>query len=323
MQIASLVFLAVMLVACDKAEEPIEPVAPTPDERAVYADTSDRLVANHVHGGFGVVSRKPDGSPEHRGEGLIWGGTAMWAMSCERGQGISDAMRAMILANDGALIRIDPLDDYNDGRQATLDGALGALLGIARRVADCGEADLWSEPMARLRAFQAAHGGRLHPGVYNDPMHTMFGPFKDLRDLVARAAGVDVSEPDLGDLEVTIGDWAALVLAAHRTGMGSDACYRVNLGMTSFFAMETVGRSVSGKGRDHLCSVTGDMEIPTVDHWCGRQSIVEYVANYQPDVWEYRHQRCSWESEDGDGNKSPELDRLVALVMAHGWHSLQ
>lgn len=320
--IRTALLLLVFLCACERAKEPIDVSTPTDDDRAEYDQGVGRLLTGHVYGGFGVVSRRPDGSAEHQGEALIWGGTALWTLPCDKGQAISAAMRAMVLAGGGALERVSPIGEYADGRQITMDGALGLFLGVARRVTDCGEADLWREPLRLILAFQDGNGGRMHPGS----AARIHGEFTAVRDLIASAVGLAdrPSDQRFRELEQTIGGWATAVQVAHDTGVGSDACFRVNLGLTSYLANDLGGVTVSQLGRDQFCAATKTMDIPTADHWCGRKSLVEYLANYVPDVWEFRHQRCgAWESPDGDGNKSPELDRLVALVMAHGWRSLQ
>lgn len=316
-----LIFLAI--VSCQKAKKPIEPSNPSEAALADYDQTVGALVTGFTQGGFGVVSRNASGDAEHLGEALIWGGTALWAIDCKRGAPISQAMAKMIMDHDGAMIRVEPLGEYEGGREITLDGAIGAFLGISRRVADCGEADLWHEPMAKMLAFQEANDGRLHP---NTPPRGLPGEFRYLRDLVAWSAGAADEPGDhrKEDLEKIVGGWALAVRMAHDSGKGSDACFRVNLGLDAILAIETHGKAISAIGRDEFCANTDRMDIPTVDHWCGRKSINGYLANYQPDLWEYRHQRCgAWESPDGAGNASPRLDKLMGFVMAHSWKALQ
>lgn len=312
-----------VLIGCARAEDPIEPIAPSDDVVAEYDQTVDHLLTSFVYGGFGVVSRTPAGEAEHLGEALIWGGTALWVLPCDKGQALSEALAKMILDQGGALIRVDPIGEYANGRQITLDGALGAFLGIARRVVGCGEAAAWREPIKALLAFQEANGDRLHP----EASAKLVGEFKYLRDLIAYETGVIADGPGdyrLRELEKIVGGWAGAVQLAHGSGQGSDACYRVNLGLTALLTAETFERKVSDIGRDQFCANTNVMDIPTVDHWCGRKSITEYLASYEVDLFEYRHQRCgAWESPDGKGNTSPRLDKLVAMVMAHGWLALQ
>ncbi len=314
--------IALSSLCCKKAKDPIPLSSPTAEDRAGYQAAVNHVISRHVFGNFGVVSLKTDGSPEHAGEALIWGGTALWALPCAAGQGISDGLRAMILDQGGAMIRVDPLGEYDDGRQITLDGALGAFLGIARRVADCGEMVDWREPLRAILAFQEANGDRMHPGSEN----RLIGEFTAVRDMIAYNVGLADRPTDqrFRELEQTVGGWATAVEIAHETKIGSDACYRVNLGLTAYLSDEAGGQPVSQLGRDQFCAATRSMDIPTIDNFCGRKPIVEYLASYEPNAWEFRHQRCGkWEQPDGDGNESPGVDKLVAYILAYGWHSLQ
>ncbi len=315
-------FFALALVSCARAEKKIDDVEPTQDDVATYEQVSINLSEHFIYGGFGVVSLKPDGSPEHLGEALIWGGTYLWAASCDRGRPVSEAMARMVSDHGGQIIRVDPLGEYAGGRAVTLDGWIGAAMGIARRIQDCGEANLWRQPFADLIAFQKGNSGLLNA----DSSSRLEGGFVFIRDAIAAKLGLR-DEPDHDrqiDFEKTVAAWPGLVKLAHATGVGSDACFRVNLALSSLLTQETLNKWTSDQARDEFCAGSDGMDIPTADHFCGRRPIAEYLASYQPDRWEYRHQRCgAWEQPDGDGNVSPQLDRLVALVMAHGWQTLQ
>ncbi len=313
--------LALFLVACEKSEDKFPDEHPTATEKEDYQALSQSILEGFTYGGFGVVSRKPDGSPEHQGEALIWGGTYLWSAPCELSRPVSEALAAMILRLEGQLIRVDPLGEYQGGREVTLDGAIGAMLGVARRVVDCGEKELFDLPWQKLISFQTSNREILNRQV----SATMVGEFRYVRDLIGHAIGFrgEPTESRLRDLEKTLGGWALAVQTAHATGVGSDACFRVNLSLSSILTVETLGKQISQAGRDQFCQNTKGMDIPTVSHWCGRESITGYIATYQPDEWEYRHQRCQWESPDGKGNRSPQLDKVVAYVLANGWHSLQ
>ncbi len=318
--VAMLVFFG-LLVKCQKSKDPFPLLDALETDRLAFGVTSETLVSEFVEGGFGVVTRKPDGSSEHRGESLLWGGTSLWALSCEAGADISAAMAKMIEDQGGAMVRAEPIGEYENGRQVTLDGAIGALLGIARRVQDCGEVELWRRPMELMIAFQDANGGRLHPDVES----RLDDPFTYSRDMIAAVIGLRGPPPERmkRDLEKVAGGWPFAVQLAHMTGQGSDACYRVNLSLDTLLTIETLGEQVTSEGRNQFCANTTGMDIPTVDHYCGRKDIGDYIGSYDPSAWEMRHQRCgAWESPDGDGNRSHQLDKLVAYVMRHGWHQL-
>jgi len=320
----TIIFLLLSIFfGCSKAEDRIDDEFPNRADIADYENVSSNLVERHLIGGFGVITLKPDGQPEHQGEALIWGGTALWAMSCDSGAGISAALADMINREGGQMIRVDPLGEYAVGREVTFDGAVGAFMGIARRVIDCDEKELWKEPFEKLLEFQNSHGDRLHANVKSK----LVGEFKYVRELIAYNLDLR-DEPDeerLRDLEKIIGGWALAVQLAHNTGQGSDACYRINLGLSTFKTLETLGKSISDLGRNQFCENTKGMSIPTVDHFCGRENISVYLSNYNPASYEYRHQRCGepWETADGNGNTSHQLDKIVAYVFTNGWHSLQ
>lgn len=314
-------FLFLALISCSKAKDKFPEEPPQDFYRMDYRATSQQLVENFTYGGFGVVSRGPSGEPKHSGEALIWGGTALWAMPCDMAQNISIEMARMIDQGNGAIIRVNPLGEYENGREVSFDGFTGLILGISRRVTDCGELELWIDPFTKLLAFQKSNDNRMHPNV----PQRIFGQFTYVRDLIGSHLNINQKPSDnmLLDLEKLIGGWPALIQIAHATGNGSDACFRVNLGLSTIFAVETMGKEISSNGRNQFCENTKGMDIPTVDHWCGRKNIGEYLQNYQPNLWEYRHQRCKWESPDGKNNTSPQLDKLVAYVLAYGWGPLQ
>lgn len=309
------IVLFCLFAACSTPDKP-DPVDPAEADRALYAATSAHLVEGHVQGGGFVVSRRPGGEAVHLGEGLLWGGTALWAMSCDAGRAMSAALAAMVTAQGGALIRVDPLGEYEGGREVTVDGALGLYLGISRRVESCGEADMWREPLALHMAFLAAHENRLHPNVSGDG-GTLWGGLKRVPEILAWRVGLRDSAPGIGGLETLLAGWVA---GRH---VGKQSCYPANLGLTALLTAETAGIAPSSDGRAAFCNASKGMSIPTLEHWCGRESIAGYASSYEVDLYEMRHQRGSWESPDGNGNTSPRLDLLVALVLLHGWEALQ
>lgn len=318
----SIIFI-VSLICCAKAKDEFDPETPNDYQIADYHNLSKRLAEQFTYGGYGVVTLDQDGNPAHQGEALIWGGTSLWSIPCGDGKAISDAMAAMIESNEGQLLRVDPLGEYAGGREITLDGAIGAMLGISRRISDCGESRDWRNAIDKMITFQNSHADRLHSNVESK----LVGEFKYIRELIAYKVGLR-DEPDeerLRDLEKIVGGWAFAVQAAHTTGQGSDACFRINLGLSTFLTAETLGKGISQGGRNQFCSNTKGMDIPTVDHWCGRKSMSEYLENYDENKYEYRHQRCGepWEHQDGNGNISHQLDKIVGYVFTNDWHSMQ
>lgn len=316
-----IVLILAALIGCEKSEDKFPDEIPSDEVKSEYRALSQNIVDNFTIGGFGVISRKPNGEPEHQGEALIWGGTYLWAAPCDISEPVSKSMAAMVDRLDGQLIRVDPLGEYIGGREVTLDGAIGFMLGVSRRITDCNEWQLWEQPIRKMIDFQNANNDRLHRNV----QAKMTRGFTYLRDLIASkiTASPKPSEDRKRDLEKVLAGWPALVQAARTTGVGSSACFRVNLSFSSVLTLETLGKDFSQEARNQFCHNTKEMDIPTISHYCGRKSILEYIASYMPDQWEYRHQRCQWESPDGKENTSPKLDLLMAYVLAYGWHSLQ
>ncbi len=189
--------------------------------------------------------------------------------------------------------------------QASMDGALGLYYGIARRVARCG--DSWSAPL------QAS------PDFWKNPLNSPSGAnlpaeFTYVRDLLGFKMGA-LPEPKpvrKGLLEAQIAAWAAGVSGSQA------ACYRVHLGLLGLQTIEALGGSVSDNGRNAFCSVTKGMGLRTVDLWCGRTDLRDWITNFEYDKWEFSHQRCNaWETPDGNGLITPGLDLIVAIRAAY------
>lgn len=315
--------LVLLSVGCAKVKDKIEPIDPVPDEIVIdYSDTIDYLVKSHLQGAWSVISVKPDGSPQRQGEALIWAGTALGSMTCASGAGIERGLIDMIISNHGQLVRVDPIGEYGDGRQVTFDGAAGLLFGVSYRVFNCPESPrLWFTAWQQLMDYEIKSGGKL-----NDKADSRLDDdFTYLRDLIAWRVGL-MPAPDTNRLDAMskeIGAWAQALKAKHVVAVSTDskepACYPMNLGLLFLLGVENSGQKIPKDGRDMFCNASEGMDIPTIDHWCGRKSMAEnYLPNYQNDLWEMRHQRCgAWETPDGDGNSSSRVDKLLAYRMAY------
>ncbi len=88
----------------------------------------------------------------------------------------------------------------------------------------------------------------------------------------------------------------------------------MNLGFLTLETLEDLGDDISNSGRNDFCAATRGVQIATVDEWCGRGGLKDWISNFQFDRYEYAFQRSgSWESPDGNGDKTPALDLLVAM----------
>ncbi|HYF59230.1 MAG TPA: hypothetical protein VEA81_09755 [Burkholderiaceae bacterium] len=292
---------------CAHAPRTAPPGAPADGAVERYRAGVARLVAGHLDDGQ-VVSRNADGAAAHRGEALIWTWTLIGTLGCEDGAPLLARALERLRSNSGALYRYEPLpDEYVGGNEVSLDGEIGYWYGVARRLARCpADRELLAEAWQLRQAAVDGAGGRLHPNV----AQSAYAELSAVRDQVAYALGLR-GEPAADRLEVLGGQlaaWAGAVAAAKAP------CYRWNLAWLLVRTLEAAGRSLPGGGRNAFCAVTAGGDVPTVDHWCGRPGLAEFLAGYVANSWEYRFQRCgAWEAPDGAGLATPGLDELVAL----------
>jgi hypothetical protein len=307
----SFILSIAVLLGCAKApdaDEP-EPASPTIAER--FADAQDRLASEFIENGW-VVSRGTNGEPEHQGDALIWTGLWLGAADCAAALPSELMLRDMIRRHQGALVRYEPLGEYAGGREATLDGALGLYRGIAERVTRCPETrPEWLDIVALHYSYMEASGGHLNP---NSDARVIPEFTYVLARLLDHVSGGDPLHRD-GDrvdrLGVQSAAWAMGVAATHA------AAFRVHLALLALQTLELSGEDI-GRARDALCAVTPGMDLPTLDHWCGRGDLAAWVDGFEYDSWEFRHQRAgAWESPDGDGDRTPGLDFLVAIRQAY------
>lgn len=287
------------LAAC-APKEPAEPEDPSSDIVGQYDFASDRLLGMLDRGM--VVSRWESGEAEHQGDSLIWSGIAMAALSCEDGLVIEDTLLAMMAELGGGMAR-----HHDRMEKISIDGAIGAYRGIGERIARCpGSAEKWG-PM--LQAHLANETLNPHTDV------TWPLEFRYVPELLL-AVAIGGARPDarrLVDLAAQIETWALAVVASKA------ACYRINLGYQALRTVERAGEAIPPSRRANFCTVTRGTRLPTVESWCGRAPIREWIGEFQYNQWEYRPQRCiAWESPDGKpGLSTPAVDLLEAYRDAY------
>lgn len=308
MPIYGLLAALTLLISCAKPES-----APTlsPGESAIiaYNGTLTRLVDLKLidDNGF-VVSRYDNGDAEHTGDSLIWSGVAMTAMPCAGGGAIANGLRDMVASQSGGLYRHPSLPE-----KISLDGAVGFYYGIADNIKRC-QGD-WAEEALALEAFADEHDGKLNAAADAE----IYPEFTFARDAVLSAAGAR-GKPHgsrLAVLEAQAVAWAQAAKTAKA------ACFRVHVGWLALRTAEILGYSLTPAGKSAFCQVTDGLRLPTVDHWCGREGLLDYLESFQFNQWEYRHQRCpAWETPDGKpGLNTPAIDRLAALRAAYDFKS--
>ena len=293
----------VCIFACSAEPKPA-PEDPTDEVHVTYAETVDRLVSRFLHEGQ-VVSRDDDGSPQHRGDSLLWTGMALGVLPCDRIADVESALGANVEANGGHVVRFMPLpEEYRGGREASLDGELGLLWGVAQYAKRCGTYPAW---FATHYAALAANGwvypgaARLHP------------EFSYVLDVIAHGAGLrGRPDPRRGVLlGAEVAAWAAATKAAQA------AAYRIHLGWLALSAVEAAGEEI-GEARAMYCAATDGAGMPLVNEWCGKSGLADWLSTFQFDAYEYALQRGPWESQDGrPGLSTPALDRLVALTQLY------
>jgi hypothetical protein len=294
-------FLA--LSACSK--EPAERTTsqPSDDAQSSFVAAEDRLVSRFLEDGW-VVSRHADGSPEHQGDSLLFTGIALGTLDCAHKHDVEWALAKMLEDLGGGLYRHPSLS-----QKVSLDGALGLYFGLATGKKCPDSMVEWGHHLLLHRNYLHAHSMKL-----NEQDSAQLVPeFDYVLDLLASSLGV-ADQPDdaqARSLETEVSAWALGVKARKA------ACYRVHLGWLTLRSLEALGK-LSQRGRADFCGVTDGMDLPVIDHWCGRGDLQGWIAGFQENQWEFRHQRCGgWEKPDGQGLETPGLDLLVAMKAAY------
>lgn len=304
--VAAASLIALTLAACGKAEKKHDSVEPDLEALSAYAVDVNRLQDDFLDQGF-VVSRYASGEAEHRGDALIWSGIALGVLPCDEGDDIENALISMVERLDGGLYRHPELAD-----RVSMDGALGFYRGVAQRLRCSGKRDLWASPLKLHYEFSLKHKTGLNAASTAE----LVPEFTYVRDLLLAEVGLrgKPSADRQRTLETQTAGWA---LAAK---LKRASCFRIHLGLITLQTIESLGGQISEKGRDQFCSATKSLELPTVNHWCGRPGLLDFLHSFKHDEWEYRLQRCTnWESPDGNGLLTPALDRLVGLSEYYGF----
>lgn len=294
-------------IACSHAKA--KPETPTTDPPPAVVENwgieQDRALT-FASDGF-IVSLDKNQVTQNQGDSLIWTGVALASMDCQHGAKLDQALQAMVKTLNGGLWRHPSIP--ND---VSLDGALGFYLGVTHRITHCMEGDIWA-PLLKLH--QAA-GSALNPNGGTK----LEDPFTAARDAVLSLVGI-ADYPGavrIGALSEAAALMGAAPGIAHRTGVGSQACYRAHLGLLVMQIIEATGGKPSA--RNSFCAATVGYDLPTTDQYCGRGNLRAWTEAFQSDVWQYRHQRCpGWENPDGDGLLQPGIDLLRGLVDAYGF----
>lgn len=302
MRAMAFILSLLFIVACGKTKA-ADASDPTDTELQQYGQIRDNLKA-FAPDGFVVSMAGPHhdgvaaGAPVQQGNSLLFTGLAGAALMCDDGAYIAAAMQSMLTTTGGSLYHHPSIPTQMD-----FDDAVGFYRGVSERLKHCGAPE--------LAAWQP--GLKLHQSIA--PLINVAGnvglaaPFTWLRDAVLNQAGLADAPSSIKQaaMEVAVVGWAAADVAA------KDACYRLHLGLQVFQTIEATGHKVSSDARTSFCDVTKDTQIPTIEGWCGRGGLAAWYDGFQPNQWQYRHQRCgAWETPDGNGDLHPGVDALIA-----------
>lgn len=308
------IIIALALAGCgkEKAEDKIEPIDPAPPEVVNdHAETSERLEAKFLDRGW-VVSIRPDGHFGHQGDSLIFSGLYIAASKCDGALLTEQTLQRSIAINGGQIRRHADIDD------ASLDGLVGLLRGVARRYKlGCATFDAWKEPLEALKTYADGHNGAFnHNSASGLDAHSYLLDL--LLDRLAGGNSPDYRADRRDFLSGVMGAWPDAIrigyVLARQSQKDPPAAFRVNLALQTLEALEDLGVPVKDSARNQFCTATKDFDMPTSDHWCGRKSILSWLAGFEYNVWEYRHQRAAlWETPDGNGYETPAVDKLEGL----------
>lgn len=292
-----------VVCACSSGDDPKPAQVPSSKVVTFYADVVARVADGFLDGGW-VVSRYTSGEPEHLGDSLIRSGIAMAALPCDGpGAEIESELASRVLVAAGALMRHRELPD-----DVSLDGALGLYFGVASRVRRCpGSRELWRPVIEQHVAMVRFLGGRrLNPASGAELELDFVYVLKRL------GASLDIDTGDLGGakdaLEAQAASWAAVVLA------GRTPCFRVHLGWLALRTLDELADPTSVAGRGAFCAATDGADLPVIDRWCRRTSLLPFIEGYVFNQWAYRHEDCpAWQTPDESGRLHPAIDAALAV----------
>lgn len=279
---AVLVLLA--MTGCGRAERP-DKADPTDIARAEYAAAQEQSLA--LADGGRLLARTPTGAIKHTGDSAFFSGLGMAFFDCDHGAVIEDAILADLAETGGEVTR-HPTERH---RESSVDQALAVWAGAARRLACPESAERW----AAAGSLKPAGGAKEFP----------FGPVRQLL-LHRLGVGEKPSLPERLAVEEAAIVWSKAVLAKRA------ACFRVHLSYRALRTIETLGESVSEDGKRRFCKTTEAAGLANIDWWCGRADFTTFLAAFEPSAYQYKFQRCAWESSDGNGDQTPPIDKAEA-----------
>lgn len=287
---------ALMLVSCGKKAHDVEP-----SEALGDVQFYEERAISFLEQGF-VVAKGQDGSLRDQGDSLLFTGLLLGSLSCEKLEVILSSFERMQNRFGGFLVRIDPLpNEYAEGGNfISRDGATGALYGLVRAAKRC-PAQQW-RIASILNRWEDAVGSSL---LLHPKSTAVITP--SFRVFWRLAHGHSIN-----DLEYQLA-MASSLATTKIIKDNKSACYPMHLQTIQNLLFELRGRPLLAGDKKLWCELTDGMDLLLTDWYCERRKpeIDAWLKDPSRSPSVYMHQRCSWESPDGEGINSPRVDFLV------------
>ena len=304
-----LVCLGLFITCCskrsgDKGPAPfVYPDIESIDEFGTEAKAfQDQLISKHLEGGY-VVSRLPDGTPEHWGDSLLFSGLALAVLSCEKGEPILSAILNSIEKRGGQLVRFEPTPKTRSFGITSRDMETGAMFGLVSRAKRCPkDFDRIAAGWRRHDAFVKANGYFLE----DSPEDLLTPGMMFIFELVSQHF-LGAPEPKGFAVFNT-----AIYVTTLSTVVLRKACYPLHLEVLELWLAKALGKEAKAETMHAFCRYTDGADVPLIDWLCSRKDASLFFKNFKKNEWHYRHQRCGvWEKPDGGESDNPSLDFLL------------
>ena len=280
---------------------------------------------------------------------MLWTGLALGILPCEKSQPLLNGIETMVKSTQGIFLRIFPLPLEYDADQSSLDMEVGAIFGLAMNYHRCPEnrnrlRTIWKNHMTFLakNGFKVAQKGpeskiRISPSL------------KYLTDVITSQMGVDrslfkdsaksdffknpgqgirnfIQSTDLLSRKFGFQFWnsysvfeTGLLLNINTITAKKMPCYPVHLSTIQLILLSWIQNGIPYHTHNLFCQRTKGIGLPLTDWFCHRMNeddVNEYLKSDESLNYEYRHQRCHWESADAESYETHQLDWLIIYLLS-------
>jgi len=272
-----------------------------------------RLMTEFLENGY-VVSKR-EGKPHHRGDSVLWTMIAAASSPCGVAKRLMEPVFQSLMASDGLLKRIEPLDPDSKTDPTSRDMETGFIFGITSYYIKCPEErsrieDVWFAHVSYVQHYKKlAKIGvdsktRLSPAILTSMRYLNYL-------ILEPQKGSTIFHQFYNDIANALGN-------SFLGGTGV-SCYPYHLSTLLNISSSAIGYGASNTNRDLLCRATKGKGLVLTDWYCNRVNPIEYLKDFQPNVWEYRWQRCQNESPDSAGAQTPAVDFLILYAALGGF----